>query len=356
MKDKKLILSIAIVGLACFAVYLVAREKQRSTSAPGVTTNDQNAPAARQSTVAVASKPTVRAATPVAPRNTVALVNGTPITSSELDNELSNLLNSPTGHVAANRLDKDAPRKAALEELIVRELAYQRAKSSGMTVAKKEIAATVKKIKRRYQTEKGFQEALRVEDISEQEFERRIEKDLLLRKLSKTELEDKSRVTAADARAHYESNKAKFVLPESLHLFRIFVKASPQNQAEGKKKIDDIYAQLNGGADFGEVAYKFSEDDYRVMSGDYGIVHRGQLPAEFEATVFGSKPGVLIGPLRDADGWQIIRIENKQAERQLRFDEVREKILTALRDQRTKQRRIDFINELRSVAKIEYVK
>jgi parvulin-like peptidyl-prolyl isomerase len=75
-----------------------------------------------------------------------------------------------------------------------------------------------------------------------------------------------------------------------------------------------------------------------------------------EATVFAAKLGVLIGPLRNSEGWQIIRVENKQAERQLRFAEMREKIRTALYQQREKQRRIEFINDLKSVAKIEYVK
>ena len=225
-----------------------------------------------------------------------------------------------------------------------------------MAVEKKQITATLKKIKRRYKTEKSFQEALKVEEISEQEFERRIEKDLLLRKISKVELEDKSRVTDADARSYYEANKSKFVLPESLRLFRIVVKIAPGKDAETKKKIDDIFAKLNAGADFGETAYKFSEDDYHVMSGDYGTVHRGQLPAELETTVFAAKPSTLMGPLRDSEGWQIIRVENKQPERQLHFREVREKILAALRQQREKQRRIDFITEQRAVAKIEYIK
>ena len=363
MKDVKLILSIAIVGLGSVAVYLVAQDRQAvppNAPQPPAMALMPN-PLARPKTRT--TEPTARTFTTQAgalsqpvPSNAVALVNGVPITSPELDNELNNLLMSPTAHGALNQQQKDAPRKAALEELIVRELAFQRAKASGLTVEKKAIAATVKKIKQRYHTEKSFQEALKAEEISEQEFERRIEKDLLLRKISKLELEDKARVTNDEARRYYESNKSKFVFPESLRLFRILIKIEPGKDTEAKKKIDDVYAKLKAGSDFGETAYKFSEDEYRVMSGDYGTVHRGQLPAELDATVFGAKPSVLIGPLRSGDGWQIIRVENKQAERQLRYDEVSEKIKTALYQQREKQRRIEFINDLRAVAKVEYLK
>ena len=365
MKNRKLILSIAIVGLGCTAVYLVARERhavrvvdQAPNSTALSSPNHFPRPATKTSTTLGAQ--TIAAPLgsllQAAPSNVVALVNGVAITSAELADELDNLLTSPTAHGALSGQQKDAPRKAALEELIVRELAFQRAKATGMTVGKKEIAAIVKKIKRRYQTEKNFQEALKTEEISEQEFERRIEKDLLLRKISKLELEDKARVSDDEMRRYYEANKARFVLPESLRLFRIVIKIVPGKEAEAKEKADDVYAKLKAGADFGETAYKSSEDDYRVMSGDYGTVHRGQLPADLEATVFAAKPGVLIGPLRNSEGWQLICVENKQTERQLRFSEMREKIRTALYQQREKQRRVKFINELRSVAKIEYLR
>ncbi len=364
MRNVRVALVIAILGLGLVALYLILRERRvvALTEAPPVTTVTSRNTNLRPKAQSVLATPTPTVATPAdrssktVPANTVALVNGVPITASDLDDELSNLLISPAAHGALSQQQKDAPRKAALEELIVRELAYQRAKANGLTVGKKEIAATVKKIKRRYQTEKSFQEALKAEEISEQEFERRIEKDLLLRKISKLELEDKARISDQEIRAYYEQNKTKFMLPESLRLFRIVIKIGPGKEAEAKKKTDDVYAKLKAGADFTETAYKFSEDEYRVLSGDYGTVHRGQLPAELEATVFAAKPSEASRPFKTGDGWQIIRVENKQAERQLRYEEVREKIKTALYQQRERQRRLDFVASLKAEAKIEYLK
>lgn len=365
MKNRKLILSIVIVGLGCTAVYLVARERHpvRAVDQPPHSTavsspNQFSRPATKTSTALSAQtiKAPVGSSSQSAPGNVEALVNGVAITSAELDDELNTLLMSPTAHGALSGQQKHAPRKAALEELIIRELAYQRAKNTGLTISKNEISATVKKIKRRYHSEKSFQEALTAEEISMQEFERRIEKDLLLRKISKIELENKARVSEAEVRQHYEQNKTKFTLPESLRLFRIVVKITPGKEAEAKKKIDELYAKLKAGADFGEIAYKSSEDEYRVMSGDYGTVHRGQLQPALEAIVFAARPRELRSPFKLDDGWQIIRVENKQSERRLRYEEVREKIRTALYQQREKQRRIDFITELKSVAKIEIAK
>ena len=366
MKTVKPVLVLVVIALGVVSLYLAIRGPS-VVIAPGLMTSKtetSKAPAVRaevvsQSSVVVPSKNShaknVQQLAGPTPADAVAVVNGVAITASDLDQELNNLLISPSAHGALKQEQKDAPRKAALEELIVRQLAYQHAQRIGLRVTASEIAATVKKIKRRYQTEKQFREALKVEELSEQEFEQRIEKDLMLRKIAKIELDDKSRVSDSESRAYYEQNKGKFVVPESIRLFRIVIKIVPGKEAEAKQKIDEIYSKLKAGADFGETAYKSSEDDYRVKSGDYGTIHRGQLPVDLEAKVFAVKPGELSAPFETNDGWQVIRVENRQVERQLRYAEVREKIKSGLREQRQRQRRLEFIASLKAEAKIEYL-
>jgi parvulin-like peptidyl-prolyl isomerase len=366
MKTVKPILVLIVIPLGVISLYLAIR-RPSVTVAPGLVASKTDVPqspatraeVSQTASVVVPSKKIdariVQQSPGPTPADAVAVVNGVAITASDLDQELTNLLISPTAHGALKQEQKDAPLKAALEELIVRQLAYQHAQRIGLRVTTSEIAATVKKIKRRYQTEKQFREALKVEEISEQEFERRIEKDLMLRKIAKIELEEKSRVSDSESRAYYEQNKRKFVVPESIRLFRIVIKIVPGKEDEAKQNIDEIYSKLRAGADFGETAYKSSEDDYRVKSGDYGTIHRGQLPAELEAKAFAVKPGEISSPFKTSDGWQVIRVENKQAQRQLRYREVREKIKSGLREQRQRQRRLDFIASLKAEAKIEYL-
>ena len=91
------------------------------------------------------------------------------------------------------------------------------------------------------------------------------------------------------------------------------------------------------------------------MSGDYGSVHRGQLVDELESAVFSQKPGEFSAPFRISLGWHITRVTNKQPERQLRYEEVKEKIQNALQQQRQMARRVDFINGLKAATKVEYL-
>lgn len=285
----------------------------------------------------------------------VALVNGTAITVGELEDELNRLLISTNTHAGMDVKRKDELRKIALDELIVRELAYQEGKASGIVVDEVELIAATRRIRHRYKTEKSFKQALEAEQITEEEFEHRVEKDLLLKKVFQTQIEDKAAISEAEVRQYYEQNRAKFLVPESLKLRGILIKTESVPEAEAKRKIDELYAKLKAGGDFTELAYKFSEDDYRVMGGDYGSVHRGQLIPELEQVAFAQKPGEISHPFRTSLGWQIVEVENRQPERQLKYEEVRERIKTALHQQREKEKRLDFINGLKATAKIEYL-
>lgn len=290
----------------------------------------------------------------VSPRTPVAKVNEVPITAGELEEELNRILISPAAHGGMNPEKKDRLRKTALEELIIRELAYQKAKAMGLKIDENELLATIKKIRRRFRTEESFQEALKAEGIMEKEFEHRIEKDLLLRKIHRIEIEDKAQVREEDVRKYYEENKAKFVVPESVRLRMIVVKIEANKEAEAKNKIDYIYEKLKAGEGFYDMAYRFSEDDYRVLGGDYGWVHRGQLVPELEKIAFDAKTNELTGPFRTSYGWHIIKVENKQPRRQLKYEEVKEKIKNDLYRKRLNQRRLEFMNGLKATAKIEY--
>jgi parvulin-like peptidyl-prolyl isomerase len=290
------------------------------------------------------------AGVPPEPRSAVARVNGVAVTSGELDAEIDRIApSSVTAH--GQSADKAALRKKALDELIVRELAYQRAKQQKLTVPAAEMNATVAKIKGRYKGAGSFRQALAAEQISEQEFLARVEKDLLLRKIYKREVDDKSVITRSEADDYYRDHKAKFLEPESARLLQVFVRDSKA----AKSKADEALAKLKSGTPFFDVAYTYSEDDYRVVGGDYGWVHLGQLSPEVEKLVFAAPPKKLVGPVHTSFGWHILRVEEHLPARQLPLEEARPKIADSLHRERLARSREEFLKRLRENARIEYL-
>ena len=287
---------------------------------------------------------------PPEPRSAVARVNGVAVTSGELDAEIDRLApSSVTAH--SKSADKAALRKKALDELIVRELAYQKAKQQKFTVPAAEMNATVARIKGRYRAAGSFNKALAADQISEQEFLHRVEKDLLLRKIYKREIDDKSIIARSEVDDYYRTHKARFLEPESAWLLQVYVRESE----EAKSKADEALSKLKSGTPFFDVAYTYSEDDYRVVGGDYGWVHRGQLAPDVEKLVFSAPTKRLIGPVHTSFGWHIVQVQEHRPARQLPLEEARPKITDSLHRERLARAREEFLKRLRENARIEYL-
>ncbi len=107
--------------------------------------------------------------------------------------------------------------------------------------------------------------------------------------------------------------------------------ASEAAKAETQQRADSIYKAIQGGADFGELAKKFSGDNLSYQLGgalpEFGI---GKYEAGFENTAFNlKKDGDISEPYRSDFGYHIIkRISRKPvpAAGQKTLDELKEKI------------------------------
>ncbi len=89
----------------------------------------------------------------------------------------------------------------------------------------------------------------------------------------------------AQARAYYEKNPEQFRIPESFAVQTISIippeNATPDQLKEARKRAEDALRQAKptkNYEEFGLLAEKISEDDYRVMMGDHKAVDRAKLP------------------------------------------------------------------------------
>lgn len=110
--------------------------------------------------------------------------------------------------------------------------------------------------------------------------------------------------------------------------------------AAAKKQAEDIKKQIDGGADFADLAKKFSADGSASNGGDLGLISKGQTVPEFEAAAFGLNPGQVSGVVKTQYGYHIIKVTGKEGD-QVRVSHILIKgvdLETWLRDQRAKAR------------------
>ena len=108
-------------------------------------------------------------------------------------------------------------------------------------------------------------------------------------------------------------------------------KASAEDQAKAKAKIEEIAQRIKAGEDFGEVAKEVSEDPGSgPQGGELGWFAHGQMVPEFDKASFALNPGELSEPVKTQFGWHLIQLEEKKAAGQKPLDEVKDQIRTRL--------------------------
>lgn len=250
-----------------------------------------------------------------------------------------------------SRLKENLIRKLVEEELIA-----QKAKAEGVSLDAAEIDAKLAEHKARFGSDKAFQSFLERTQQSEADVKADLEKNLLRDKLFAKLLQGQE-PTEDDAKKYYEENKDKYKQKEQINAQHILFKTDKNTtDAEKKKKLADakkVLADAKKGADFTELAKKYSEGPTAQRGGDLGTFSRGRMVKQFEDAAFAAKPGEIIGPVETQFGYHIIKVKEKTAEVQRPYDEVKESILTSLKARQKSKATRELLDKLKADAKIE---
>ncbi len=144
-------------------------------------------------------------------------------------------------------------------------------------------------------------------------------------------------VSDNELRQEYQSNLDKYRTPERAQARHILlmVDEKKNNDAEVKAKAEGVLKQLRGGADFGELAKKVSEDTGSgAKGGDLGWVTRGQMVKPFENAVFSQKVGVIGDLVKTQYGYHIVQVTQKEPAKLRTFDEVKPELEKMQKQQR----------------------
>ncbi|MGE5680743.1 MAG: peptidylprolyl isomerase [Bacillota bacterium] len=107
------------------------------------------------------------------------------------------------------------------------------------------------------------------------------------------------------------------LIPEKYTIAHIFVnpKAGEKVKQRAREAAQSILDSIKAGADFAELAKKYSEDPGTApQGGDLGFTKRGKLVPEFEAAAFALDPGGVSGIVETMFGYHIIQTIEKRGD------------------------------------------
>ncbi|HVO82439.1 MAG TPA: peptidyl-prolyl cis-trans isomerase [Terriglobales bacterium] len=336
MKSKLLISVLVLTALAPVSAQLVASH---------ASTQPSQTPPATQPT----GKP-------------VARVNGTVLTDLDLLREEYTIF--PYARQHNGRIPKQMEgqiRDGAMQMIIFEELVYQEAVRRKMTIPAATLQKAETDFRGQFRSSDEYERLLQTEfHGSRQALRDKIRRSLLIDALLKQEVGNKSVVSPAELRDYYNANPARFQYPESFAIQTIsFVppqKATAQQLEEARKRAEAALPHAKAAKnyeEFGMLAEKISEDDYRVMMGDHKAVERAKLAPQVVQALLALQPGQVTDIIQVEQIYTIIRLNKHIPAGKTKLDDVKDQLKKELEQKKTNQLRAALGKKLRQNASIE---
>ncbi len=254
-----------------------------------------------------------------------------------------------------------------LRDLIDSKLLSQKADELGIS-ADTDVIKRLDDLRKQMHAEsmEDLEKAAQAQGVSFEEFKQNMKDSILTQKVIQQEVGAHLSVTQQEIQDFYNQHKAEMQRPEQVRLSEILIStqapaakpgatepSSDELVAQAKTKADAIYAQLQKGAKFPDVAKANSAGPTAAQGGDLEYFKRGTLSKQLEDQVFAMKAGQYTEPIRTNQGWVILKVTEhtsegvpplKEVEPQIQERLYMSKMQPALRDYLTKLRENAYID------------
>ena len=241
----------------------------------------------------------------------VAVVEEGVILRSELDRAVDNItkqLQTRGGQMPP----KSILDKQVLERLIDQELQIQKADLAGVRVSDAEIDRALSQVAAQNNiTLQQMQMALENDGMNFADFRNDMRKELKSEKIRNGLANQNVKVSENEIDLFLADNQLS---ENEVRLRHILISLDANADSEtvniAKEKVDRIHQDLQGGADFAELATQYSAGQKALEGGDLGWRPSNELPTLFADQIKAMKIGEFTNPVRSASGYHIIKLSD----------------------------------------------
>src|SRR5271167_1663753 len=259
----------------------------------------------------------------------VARINNSIITRADLRRAQEQLLaemhqQEPN---ATPQEEKDRE-KDLLRDLIDQQLLLQKGEELGIN-ADTEVVKRLDDLRKQMHAEsmEDLEKAAQAQGISFEEFKQNMKNNIITQRVIGQEVGGHISVTQQEIQQEYDQHKAEMERPEQVRLSEILISTqtappvktekgkevlpaapSPDAVANAQAKAEQVYALLQKGGKFDDLAKQYSDGPTSAAAGDLEYFKRGTLSKELEQQVFAMKVGEYTQPIRTNQGFVILKV------------------------------------------------
>lgn len=207
----------------------------------------------------------------------------------------------------------DVLQEQVLERMIMEEIELQFAQRAGIRIDDNAVQDTMRNIARQNNLSLNeFQQALSAEGVSYRSLREQIRREMTISQLRQRHVASRIQINEQDIDHFLNSELGRTNLAPDYRLGHILI-ATPQTYSPDQKHAaeqlaEQLYQQARSGADFAELAARYSAGQQALEGGDLGWRKATQLPTLFADKVLDMKQGDVATPIQNASGWHIIKV------------------------------------------------
>jgi peptidyl-prolyl cis-trans isomerase SurA len=206
--------------------------------------------------------------------------------------------------------------RQVMERMVVERLQLQVARSLGLTVNDERLERAIQQIaEQNHKTPEALRAEMEKEPGGLRAFREEVRSQLLLQQLIEREINNRVAVTETEIE-NFLANQAARGGGLEVDLSHILIalpeKASPEIIAQAKQKAERLRAELQKGADFGQLAVANSQGQNALEGGRLGWRPAGQLPDLFVNALRNLQPGEVSEVLRSPGGFHLLRLNARR--------------------------------------------
>jgi peptidyl-prolyl cis-trans isomerase SurA len=243
-----------------------------------------------------------------------AIVNEGVVLKSQLSEQLETIRRS-AAQQGMQLPPAEVLREQVLERLIISEIQLQRADRIGLQVSDEMLNQSIAGIASQNQVQfEDMPELLAKDGIDYGDFRRSLRQDITISQLRRIEVGQSITVTEREVEQCLADLDGNVVTNSEYQLSHILLTipeaASPDEIAEAELLANQIYAQLQNGADFREMAARYSAGPTALEGGSLGWMNGQQVPTLFTGVLQNMGKDDVSTPIRAANSFHIVKIDD----------------------------------------------
>ncbi len=243
---------------------------------------------------------------------TIAVVDRSVVLRSDFDDRKRAILQRLEG-----QLDQLPPMeildKQILEQLILEQLQKTEAMRYGMNVSDYEVNQTINNVMASggHASMEALTSSLIKEGSTLEALREQISQELLINNVQQGVVNNRIQITEQEVDHFLESSDGKSATSPDYHIGHILLAAPSSTDATAIKaaeeKAQELFTELQAGADFGTLAITHSNDQAALNGGDLGWRKFSQLPEIFSTAIGKLAVGEVSAPIRSGAGFHLIK-------------------------------------------------